>query len=175
MLRKPSQFTLAIALLAVSGCNSILQPVEGQLVWEDGQPANELEGSMVYFLSGEHRTTSRGLVRAGGKFELTTNRPESQGADGVPPGLHQIYVVASAIPVSLDARFADPSTSGLEIILPSDEPIKLELSRSKAEDPEQADQTRSVPEAIPSQEAQRDLLSPVFESIADCNIVDQSN
>ena len=89
----------AFALLAgLSGC-SRLHPVEGQLVWADGQPAKELEGSMVYFLSTEHRTVSRSLVRAEGRFELTTERPEARGADGVPPGRHRVYIIDGPPPL----------------------------------------------------------------------------
>lgn len=120
----------AFALLAgLSGC-SRLHPVEGQLVWADGQPAKELEGSMVYFLSTEHRTVSRSLVRAEGRFELTTERPEARGADGVPPGRHRVYIIDGPPPL-IDLRFRDPTTSPLEVTVPPDGPVVLKVERAR--------------------------------------------
>lgn len=122
----------AAALAAgLTGCGSGLHPVEGHLVWDNDEPAKELDGSMVYFLSSEHRTTSRSLVRDGGRFELTTNRPEARGADGVPPGQHRVYIIDQTPPL-VDFRFRDPATSPLEVKVPPDGPVVLKLQRLPA-------------------------------------------
>lgn len=118
-------------LVGVSGCTK-LHPVEGSLVWDDGEPAKELDGGMVYFISSEHRTTSRSSVRDGGHFELTTNKPEARGTDGVPPGTHQVYVIGGGDPSApLDRKYCDPATSGLEVTVPPQSPVVLTLTRGK--------------------------------------------
>jgi hypothetical protein len=117
-------------LTGLSGCGPRLYPVEGQLVWQDGQPAKELEGSMVYFESTEHRTVSRSSVRADGRFQLTTNKPEARGPDGVLDGLHRVYVIDGS-PSIIDERFRNPATSGLEVKVPPDGPVVLKLTRAR--------------------------------------------
>src|SRR5262245_12547263 len=120
----------ALALLAgLSGCGRRLYPVEGRLVWQDGQPARELEGSMVYFESARHHTLSRSTVQADGRFELTTERAEAEGPDGAPPGVHRVYVVAPE-QAPLDGRFRNPATSGLEVRVPPDRPVVLRVGRA---------------------------------------------
>ncbi|MCI0462832.1 MAG: hypothetical protein L0Z62_38285 [Gemmataceae bacterium] len=128
-----------LALLAgLSGCGTRLHPVEGQLVWADGKPATELEGGMVFFESSEHRSISRSLIQADGRFQLTTLRP---GGDGVPPGLHRIYVVEPRTgggesgqplsPAKMHERFARPDTSGLEMTVPPpSNPVVLKVERA---------------------------------------------
>jgi hypothetical protein len=121
----------ALALLSgLSGCGRRLHPVQGQLVWTDGQPAKELAGSMVYFESTEHRTISRSTVGPDGRFELTTERPEARGVDGVPPGKHRVYVIDPAPPI-VDQRFRRPDTSGLEVTVPPTAPVVLHIARSR--------------------------------------------
>jgi hypothetical protein len=121
----------ALALLTgLCGCGRRLHPVEGQLVWQDGQPARELEGCMVYFESTEHRTISRSAVKADGRFNLTTERPEARGPDGVPPGKHRVYVI-DGVPPLVEQRFRNPETSGLEVTVPPDGPVVLHVVRRK--------------------------------------------
>ncbi len=118
-----------LALLAgLSGCGR-LHPVAGQLVWPDGQPAKELEGCMLYFESTEHRTISRSVVQADGRFRLTTDRPEARGPDGVPPGVHRVYLI-DGVPPLVDKRFRNPATSGLEVTVPPDGPVVLQVARA---------------------------------------------
>jgi hypothetical protein len=120
----------ALALLTgLCGCGRRLYPVEGQLVWQDGQPARELEGGMVYFESARHHTLSRSTVQADGRFELTTDRAEAEGPDGAPPGVHRVYVVAPAESL-LDDRFRNPATSALEVKVPPDRPVVLRVERA---------------------------------------------
>jgi hypothetical protein len=122
---------VALALLGISGCGKRLHPVGGHLVWEDGQPAKELAGAMVYFESTEHRTVSRSVVQADGHFQLTTERPESRSPDGVPPGVHRVYVV-DGLPSLVDVRFRNPATSNLEVTVPPDGPVELKIARGRA-------------------------------------------
>lgn len=134
LFQRNATVSLLILLAGMLGCGDELHPVEGQLVWEDGQPAKELDGSMLYFVSSEHHTTSRSIVQNGGRFELTTNEPESQGVDGVPPGVHQVYIIANdSANAPIDSRFRDPDTSGLEVTVPpSDGQLELKIARSKS-------------------------------------------
>ena len=130
---------LAVLVLVagLTGCGRRLHPVEGRLVWQDGQPAKELAGSMVYFESTEHRTISRSTVGPDGRFDLTTERAEARGVDGVPPGKHRVYVIDSAPPL-IDQRFRRPDTSGLEVTVPPTGPVVLTIGRSRTPPPKAA-------------------------------------
>src|SRR5262245_42159604 len=120
----------SLALLAtLPGCGNKLYPVQGQVLWEDGQPATELAGCKLYFECLEQHTVSRSTVKDDGSFELTTNRPEARGADGVPPGNHRVYLIAG--PSQLAARYYRPDTSGLEVTVPPDGPVVLKLERNR--------------------------------------------
>jgi hypothetical protein len=106
----------------LSGCGSGTYPVEGQIVWKNGSPAKELQGSFVLFELPEKQTSARGMIQADGSFRLTTNKPN----DGALPGEHTVLIVevgrqhlggpdSSALaPGVMDARFSDPRTSGLK-------------------------------------------------------------
>ncbi len=143
MHRKFLAALVALAVLAwFGGCGKRLHPVGGHLVWEDGQPAKELAGAMIYFESTEHRTVSRSVVQADGDFQLTTERPESRGADGVPPGVHRVYVV-DGLPSLVATRFRNPETSGLEVTVPLDGPVKLQIARGRAPSASQRKMTRA--------------------------------
>lgn len=131
MKQKLCKALAALAILAgLSGCGE-LHPVGGHLVWEDGQPAKELAGAMIYFESADHSTISRSVVESEGQFQLTTETPEASGPDGVPPGMHRVYVV-DGLPSRLDSRFRNPETSGLEVKVPPDGPVVLKVARSPA-------------------------------------------
>jgi hypothetical protein len=117
--------TLAVALLLTAllgGCGGGTYPVEGQVVWKDGSPAKELEGSFVLFEMPEKQTSAKGTIQADGSFQLTTNKTN----DGALPGEHTVLVVeigrkhlggpdgTALAPGVMDARFSDPRTSGLK-------------------------------------------------------------
>jgi hypothetical protein len=133
------RWAMLVAGVGLCGCGNRLHPVEGQLVWPDGQPAKELAGSMVYFESAEHHTVSRSEVLADGTFRLTTERP---GGDGVPPGTHRVYVAEKrsggpaddfkpVSPALMDERFGKPDTSGLEVTVPPpDGRVVLKVDRA---------------------------------------------
>jgi hypothetical protein len=75
MKRKYLAGLAALALLpGLCGCGRRLHSVEGQLVWQDGQPATELAGSMVYFESARHHTISRSTVQADGRCPCIASR-----------------------------------------------------------------------------------------------------
>ncbi len=105
----------------LGGCGSGLYPVEGKLVWKDGSPAKELEGSFVVFDLPEKQTSARGMIGPGGIFHLSTNKPD----DGALAGEYTVMVVevgrkhlggpdgSALAPGAMDARFSDPRTSGL--------------------------------------------------------------
>ncbi len=121
----------ALALLTVlAGCGRKLHPVHGQLVWEDGQPATELAGHMIYFECLEQRTISRSTVEEDGSFQLTTDKPEAQGTDGAPPGHHRVYLI-DGVPPLMETRFGRPDTSGLEVTVPPDGAVVLKVARNR--------------------------------------------
>lgn len=121
--------TTFAVLTGLGGCGKELHPVGGTLVWEDGQPATELEGATIYFESTEHHSVSRSVVQEGAHFQLTTDMPEAYGPDGVPPGVHHIYVVDD-VPSLMKPRFRRPETSGLEVTVPLTGPIELRVERA---------------------------------------------
>jgi len=129
------EYLAALAACAVltsfCGCGRELHPVGGTLVWEDGQPATELEGATIYFESTEHRTVSRSAVQEGARFQLTTDRPEASGPDGVPPGVHRVYTV-DGVPSLMKPKFRRPDTSGLEVTVPFTGPVELKIERASA-------------------------------------------
>jgi hypothetical protein len=111
-----------LALVYVAGCGSGgVHPVEGQVAWKDGRPANDLAGSLVIFELPEKQTSSRGSIQADGSFRLTTDKEN----DGAPAGEHTVLILevgrkslggpdASAIaPGKIDTRYATPSSSDL--------------------------------------------------------------
>jgi hypothetical protein len=121
--RMPRRTRLGLGLLVVilaGGCGSGIHPVEGTVVWEDGTPAKELEGSHVVFDLPELHLGARGVVQADGSFRLTTNTPD----DGAMVGEHTVYVLerrklvtlggTTLAPGIMEARFASAATSGLK-------------------------------------------------------------
>jgi hypothetical protein len=128
MKRLPPATIAALALLLTfAGCRGKLRPVHGQLVWEDGQPATELAGHMIYFECLEERTLSRSKIRSDGTFQLTTNKPENVGTDGAPIGRHRVYLIGGPV----DSRFCRPDTSGLEVTVPPARSVVLTVARNR--------------------------------------------
>jgi hypothetical protein len=122
----------------LSSCGSGPNPVEGKVVWKDGSPAKELEGSQVVFDLPEKQTSARGIVRADGSFRLTTNKPD----DGALAGDHKVAIIetrkqqggpdsSNIAPGVMDARFYDLKTSGLTATVgPGPNKITLTVERA---------------------------------------------
>src|SRR5262249_12635531 len=104
-----------LASFLLVGCGPAGQyPVTGKVVDQQGQPIPGLDGSEIYFISGN--TSSVGSIAADGSFDMYTSRP----GDGVPPGDYDVYIPRRRIdsereaPQSIEAKFERPETSGLK-------------------------------------------------------------
>jgi hypothetical protein len=113
-------------------------PVEGKVVWKDGSPAKELEGSQVVFDLPEKQTSARGIILADGTFRLTTNNPN----DGALAGEYKVLILetrkqqggpdsSNIAPGVIDSRFYDPRTSDLKAtVKPGTNQITLTVERN---------------------------------------------
>jgi hypothetical protein len=114
-------------------------PVEGKVVWEDGQPATELVNAIVIFDLPEKQTSARGNIQADGTFKLTTNKPN----DGAFKGDYKVLIIEvgrksgggpdpnSIAPGVMDSMYSDPSTSDLlATVQPGINNITLKLKRA---------------------------------------------
>jgi hypothetical protein len=84
---------LVLAGLATAGCSSDPNkpyPVRGVIVFEDGQPAQELAGGSVTFapLPAAGRMISSGTIAADGTFVLSCK----QEGDGAVAGKHRMVI-----------------------------------------------------------------------------------
>ncbi len=87
------QLAVALAglvLAALTGCGDSNRPypVNGQLVYEDGQPVTELTGFTVTFTSEKLGKSAVGQIQEDGTFRLTTTRQD----DGAFPGDYLVIV-----------------------------------------------------------------------------------
>jgi hypothetical protein len=135
-------FGLTIAVLLTllpGGCGTAgPYPVDGKVVWKDGSPAKELEGSQVVFDLPEKQTSASGIVQADGTFHLTTNKPN----DGALAGDYKVLVLetrkqlggpdsTNIAPGLLDSRFYDARTSDLQAtVRPGLNKITLTVDRA---------------------------------------------
>lgn len=115
--------TRAVVLVAVlglaAGCGGTMGQVDGKVVWADGSPATELDGSEVVFESAALGLSARGTVGPDATFRLRTEQP----GDGAPVGDYQVAVVENQRnanpegtllhPPVLDQKYRDFKTSGL--------------------------------------------------------------
>jgi hypothetical protein len=85
--RAPGVFAVMAALF-LAGCSSQTYPVEGIVVFPDGNPATELAGGSVSFNSEETKTSASGPIGEDGRFHLST----SQEHDGAMPGKYHVTV-----------------------------------------------------------------------------------
>jgi hypothetical protein len=122
--RRPTRCVAIAALILVfAGCgNGGVYPVQGQIVWKDGSPANELAGTLVFFEQPEKQLSARGQVAADGSFRLTTNKEN----DGAAAGEHIVLLVEIGrkqlggpdltllAPGKIDSRYSTHSTSDLK-------------------------------------------------------------
>lgn len=140
---RPHRCGRAVALLLtvfLSGCGSGLAPVEGIVVWKDGTPAKEIQGSHVIFDLPEQQTSARGFVGADGTFRLTTTNPE----DGAMPGEYKVIIIeanrkplggpdaSQLAPAILHGRYADRNATDLKVsVKPGRNQVKLMVEKAK--------------------------------------------
>jgi hypothetical protein len=87
--RRSTRAVVAFLVFALGGCGGGgLHPVQGKLVYEDGQPVTELAGYSVTFTSEKLGKSAVGDIAEDGSFRLTTERPN----DGALPGEYQVIV-----------------------------------------------------------------------------------
>jgi len=114
--------TVSLLVCLLAGCwGSGLYPVEGQVQWKDGGPANDLAGSLVFFELAEKQSSAQGIIQPDGSFRLTTLKPN----DGAAAGEHTVLLIevgrkpqggpdaTNLAPSKIDAKYATPTTSDL--------------------------------------------------------------
>jgi hypothetical protein len=130
---------MAVLLLGAlsAGCGGGLCPINGKLTWKDGSPAKELANSQVVFEQEEKRTSSIGVIKSDGTFQMMTVNPN----DGVPAGHHKVAILehrpnsnaagTQLVPAKLDLKYANLNSSGLEIdIKPGKNEVSFALDRA---------------------------------------------
>lgn len=145
---------VALAVLlssAVLGCSGQrLAPVEGTVVWEDGMPAKELEGSLVIFESLQGHHGARGNIQPDGSFVLSSLKV----GDGALVGEHRVAIVerrrdagggvlgegdldlgkGGLLPRVLDVKFSEPAKSDLRAtVVPGKNLLQLKVRRTKSQ------------------------------------------
>jgi hypothetical protein len=129
---------IAVTSWLLPGCGPKYYPVEGKVVWTDGTPAKELEGSQVVFESAEMKISARGTVGADGGFTMTMINPD----DGVPAGTYKVAIVeefkplnadgSKVKPPALDSKYYSLASSGLTATVTSGKnPVELKVERAK--------------------------------------------
>lgn len=129
-------FLLMFTALALSlGCGeSPTVPIQGQVVWEDGTPAGDLEGYAVEaeIKGGKH--VARGPIGPEGRFVLSTFNEH----DGAEPGEYMVLVAPiprgehePPVPVALPERFQSFETSGLSFTVRRGKPNEVVLKVSR--------------------------------------------
>src|SRR5216684_5280266 len=95
MQRADSRRALAVVVgfvmlfVSVTGCDGgRLYPVEGTIVFSDGEVATGLAGANVEFDPVAGKEGARGDVQSDGTFRLGTHKPD----DGVAPGEYRVCV-----------------------------------------------------------------------------------
>jgi hypothetical protein len=126
---------LGLAAALFSGCGGDgLYPVQGKLLYEDGQPATELAGFLVTFTSQELAASARGEIAADGSYYLGTRTKK----DGAAPGVYQVFISQSRPNPArrsergpaVDVIYERPDTSGLEAkVEPKDNHFVFKLKR----------------------------------------------
>ena len=124
-----------ILALSVAGCGSGMYPVRGTVTLEDGTP---LPRGLVIFerVDGGPPLTARGNIQAGGRYELSTERP----GDGAPPGRYKVAINpldTSDVPdeqkaLPFDIKYLNLNKSGLECeVKPGANDYPIRLSRRR--------------------------------------------
>lgn len=126
-----------VLLLATAGCGGRMGKVDGQVVWEGGGPAKELENGQVVLESTELKVNARGEIGPDGKFTISTNKPN----DGCPVGEYQVAILehrpnaagegSGLVPAKMDTKYGDLKSSGLTAtVKPGTNAITLTVKRA---------------------------------------------
>jgi hypothetical protein len=131
---------LTMPVVLLSGCGSGMATVEGNVVWQDGTPAKELQGSYVVFENPKLDVSARGPIQPDGTFRLTTDKPD----DGVPPGDYKVLIFevgrkalggpdsSQMEPSRMHSRYMDLEATDLTAeVKPGVNPITLKIERNK--------------------------------------------
>ena len=108
---------VVLAALAVASCSTAkrVYPVEGAVVYQDGNPAIELARGSVSLESVADMSNAAGEIRSDGTFRIRS----PLGQDGVPAGKYRVVVVppegADRDRPPIDRRYGRYETSGIEI------------------------------------------------------------
>lgn len=126
---------ICLSTIAASGCKrQEIFPVEGKIVFSDGQPASELQGGFVVFDSMDRKAGARGVVDADGNFAISTEGDD----DGAYLGKHRVQIgIPKSIPeggpkrnVTMDPKYTRFNTSGLEVTVePKHNDVTLTIER----------------------------------------------
>jgi hypothetical protein len=130
---------LAGCLALLAGCSGRHKtyPVEGKVVWKDGNEARELVGGFVTLDSMELLVSAQGQIQEDGSFRLGTYK----SSDGVPAGEYKVAVSrnpeldmgvdAPVAWVPLSRRYENVNTSGLTLTVePKNNVVTVEVERS---------------------------------------------
>lgn len=136
-IRFPSLASLCLLIALAVGCQRReIYPVEGKIVFTDGQAAGELQGGMIVFDAVEKTASARGVILADGRFRLSTNGND----DGAYLGKHRVQIgTPRSLPetgrprvFTLDRRFTRFDTSGLVVTVePKNNDITLKVERTQ--------------------------------------------
>jgi hypothetical protein len=129
--------TLLVAeCLFCIGCGAGMYPVDGIVMFDDGQPAKELAGGFVTFQSQEQNISSQGVILPDGRFTLSTQAE----SDGAYPGKYRVLVSQPPFrgsereraPEIIERRYSDPQASPLSATIEaSRNHIPLTVTRGK--------------------------------------------
>ncbi|MSR31459.1 MAG: hypothetical protein EXR99_08140 [Gemmataceae bacterium] len=129
-------FWLLVFFLFCLGCDSGPKsyPVEGQVVYSNGEHADNLKDGSLEFTPVGNSVSARASILANGKFVMSTR----QSADGALPGDYLVSIVPPETEVDkpvvrvLDPKYSDPNQSGLKVtIKPEKNVLKLTIEKFK--------------------------------------------
>ena len=134
-MRTLSLFGTLFTFLLLSGCGNKMYPVRGQVVFEDGTPANELAGYAIMFQSQEHKTSAAGTIQPDGTFSVGTHTD----TDGAMLGKQRVAITppiplthVRRAPSKIHERYGGFDTSQLEIdIKPETNQPTITVERAK--------------------------------------------
>jgi hypothetical protein len=134
---RPTAVLIGLGLLLISapGCDgSKLYPVEGTIVYPDGEAVTGLAGASVEFDPVAGKEGARGEVQADGAFRLGTHKP----GDGAAPGEYRVSIqpplpaLDRPAPRVLDRRYENVATSGLRVTIKAEtNHLRLEVEKPK--------------------------------------------